>query len=84
MHTFQSPQTATATAKRLMREQAVSTVTAVRTSRCANGRFMTAIFLDESTPAVEYDTIDRALSAFGFEVHAHVDTNWIAAVSLMP
>jgi hypothetical protein len=84
MPTFRSPQAVTATVKRLIRLQEISTASTVRTSRCANGKYLSAILLPDGVAETEYACIEKTLGDYGFAVNLHRDTGWIAATSLMP
>jgi hypothetical protein len=78
--TFSTPQSATAAVKRALRENNISTRT-VRSSRTADDRYLSCIFMPQGTSDATYAKMAAVLTEAGYRVTAYTSTAWVAASS---
>lgn len=78
MPTFSTPQSATAAVKRALRENNITTKT-VRTSRTANDKFLSCIFMPDTTSDATYAKIAVVLTEAGWKVTAYTSQAWVSA-----
>lgn len=78
MPTFSTPQSATAAVKRALRENSITTKM-VRTSRTANDKFWSCIFMPETTSDATYAKIAAVLTEAGWQVTAYTSQAWVSA-----
>jgi len=75
---YSTPQAATVAVKRALRENNVTTKT-VRTSRTADDRMLSCIFMPQGTSDATYSKMAAVLTSAGYHVRLHVETSWVAA-----
>jgi hypothetical protein len=77
---FSTPQSATTAVKRTLRENSISTK-AVRSSRTADDRYLSCIFMPQGTSDATYAKIAAVLTEAGFKVTAYTSASWVSASS---
>lgn len=80
MPEFSTPQSATAAVKRALRENSITTKT-VRSSRTANDKFLSCIFMPQGTSDATYAKMAAVLAEAGWKVTAYTSQAWVSAVA---
>jgi len=80
MPTFATAQSATVAVKRVLRENNISTQS-VRSSRTANDKYLSHIFMSEGTSDATYAKIATVLIEAGYKVTAYTSQAWVSAVA---